>query len=231
MQDKKEKIIFLDVETTGVEKTDRLCQLAYRNGNECNKLFKPPLPISIEAMSITHITNEMVADEPKFDGSPEQKELQEKFDDGGVLVAHNAQFDLGFLLKEGMELPKEHICTLKVSHHFDKEGELGKNNLQYLRYFYDIKIGEETTAHDAMGDVIVLQELFEFYHKHYSIAEMVEISSKPILLKKMPFGKYRGQKFEEIAVKDLDYLLWARKAMTDIDENMRHTINYWIKNR
>ena len=31
--------------------------------------------------------------------------------------------------------------------------------MQYLRYFLDIEI--EATAHDAMGDVLVLEKLFE----------------------------------------------------------------------
>jgi hypothetical protein len=49
----------------------RLCQLAYKleTGEIVNKLFKPPLPIAIEPMSIHHITNEMVADKPAFKGS------------------------------------------------------------------------------------------------------------------------------------------------------------------
>ncbi len=44
--------IFLDTETTGTEKEDRLCQLAYKleTGEIVNELLKPPLPISIIAM-------------------------------------------------------------------------------------------------------------------------------------------------------------------------------------
>ena len=53
--------IFLDTETTGTEKKDRLCQLAYKTetGKIVNQLFKPPLPIAIEPMSIHHITNKI----------------------------------------------------------------------------------------------------------------------------------------------------------------------------
>ena len=44
--------IFLDTETTGTAEKDRLCQLAYKfeTGKIVNELFKPPLPIAIEAM-------------------------------------------------------------------------------------------------------------------------------------------------------------------------------------
>ena len=60
--------IFLDTETTGTDKDDRLCQIAFKTeaGLIVNELFNPGKPISIEAMSIHHITNEMVMDKPLF---------------------------------------------------------------------------------------------------------------------------------------------------------------------
>ena len=69
--------IFLDTETTGTETKDRLCQLAYKleTGEIVNELFKPPLPIAIEAMSVHHITNEQVADKPEFKESPDFQKM------------------------------------------------------------------------------------------------------------------------------------------------------------
>ena len=69
--------IFLDTETTGTEKEDRLCQLAYKTeaGKIANQLFKPPLPIKIDSMCVHHITNEMVADKPAFKDSHEYQKL------------------------------------------------------------------------------------------------------------------------------------------------------------
>ena len=69
--------IFLDTETTGTEKEDRLCQLAYKTekGGIVNKLFGPPLPIKTDSMCVHHITNEMVADKPAFKGSPDCQKL------------------------------------------------------------------------------------------------------------------------------------------------------------
>lgn len=242
-QKKLDKIIFLDVETTGTEDQDRLVQVAYQlrnisndgkvNGlvNEVNDLFKPPLPISIDAMSICHITNDMVAEKTSFKDSDVRKELQDVFDsNSAVFVAHNADFDMKFIAREGMELPKRHICTLKVSHHHDKKAELGKNSLQYLRYYYNLEFEQQINPHDAMSDVLVLERLFEYYLQFYTIDEMVEISSKPILFKKMMFGKHKDEWFKDIARSDLDYLIWARRAM-DLDENMKYTLEYWINNR
>ena len=94
--------IFLDTETTGTDEPDRLCQLAYKleTGEIVNELFKPPLPIAIEPMSIHHITNEMVADKPAFKESPDYQKLVDLLnDDTNILVAHNAKFDVNMLIK------------------------------------------------------------------------------------------------------------------------------------
>jgi len=50
--------IFLDTETTGTGPDDKLCQLALR-GLIVNELFNPGLPISIDVMSLHHITNQI----------------------------------------------------------------------------------------------------------------------------------------------------------------------------
>lgn len=40
----------------------------------------------------------------------------------------------------------------------DKNGVIPKYNLQYLRYYLGLEI--EATAHDALGDILVLEGLF-----------------------------------------------------------------------
>ena len=54
--------IFLDTETTGTGPEDRLCQIAFKpeGGPAVCETFNPGRPISIDAMSIHHITNRMV---------------------------------------------------------------------------------------------------------------------------------------------------------------------------
>src|SRR4051812_21216571 len=106
-------LIFLDTETTGNEAAkDRLFQVCYEtNEGIKNCFFKPPLPISIKAMSITHVTNKMIADKETFKGSKTAEELQKLLINDGVLVAHNAKFDISMLESEGIKVPK-YICTL-----------------------------------------------------------------------------------------------------------------------
>ena len=56
--------IYLDTEATGSGPEDRLCQIAFKTGDgiTVNELVNPGMSISVEAMSIHHITNEMLAD-------------------------------------------------------------------------------------------------------------------------------------------------------------------------
>ena len=220
--------IFLDTETTGTEKDDRLCQLAYKTeaGKIVNKLFKPPLPIAIDSMCVHHITNEMVADKPAFKDSHEYQKLVGLLSgDKNILVAHNAKFDVDMLEKEGIRL-KRVICTLKLARHMDPEGKIPKYSLQYLRYFLGIKV--EANAHDALGDILVLEKLFErlFVKMSKNIGSaavenrMMDISSKPVLLSRMTFGKHKGKFFREIPK---DYLQWLSEQ-EDLDEDMRVTV-------
>ncbi|HCP08419.1 MAG TPA: DNA polymerase III subunit epsilon [Candidatus Moranbacteria bacterium] len=239
----KSNLIFLDAETTGKGPEDRLCQVAYKfNGEEFESLFKPPIPIQVEAMSISHITNKMVEDKDPFIGSQMCNHLNDICSEENVIVAHNAQFDVEMLKKEGIEA-KNVIDTLKIAHHLDKEGVIPRYNLQYLRYFLELEI-ENAVAHNALGDVRVLEKVFErlfqkmageFKDEHEVIQEMIRISSLPILMKKFPFGKYKGLKVADVAKKDPGYLGWLldekmkeKNMGGDNDENWIYTFEYYL---
>ena len=132
--------IFLDTETTGNGHDDRIFQIAFKTekGEAVNELFNPGMPITIDAMTVHHITNEMVRDKPGFRNSDIWKQLQDVVNsEGAVMVAHNAGFDVDMLKKEGIE-PKNVICTLKLARYFDKDGVIPKYGLQYLRYYLSL---------------------------------------------------------------------------------------------
>ncbi len=209
------KLIFLDTETTGNElDKDRLCQVCYRVDGETRvEYFKPPLPMSVKSMSVTHITNKMLADKPAFEGSVMQKELGKLLQEG-VMIAHNAIFDKAMLMAEGLEVPHV-IDTLRVARHLDEKGVIPEYNLQYLRYHLELEV--EGNPHDAEGDVNVLealyQRLFERVRKDAesddeAVEKMIEISAKPHLFKKFNFGKYKDKPVAEVAETDRRYLEW-----------------------
>ncbi|MFA5999780.1 MAG: exonuclease domain-containing protein [Candidatus Paceibacterota bacterium] len=233
------KIIFFDTETTGNTEKDFLCQIAYKSGDEqFTGLYKPPVKIPPEASAVHHISNKMVADKKSFaeNDAPKIKKLFE--DKDTVVVAHNAPFDLMIIKKEDI-IPSNFICTLRVARHLDKDGKIDRYNLQYLRYLLDIEI--DATAHDALGDVLVLEQLFERLKKKImdedgvdeteAINKMIEISSHPSIFRTFNFGKHLGKSIEEVASIDRGYLEWllAQKEASDqIDEDWIYTLRHHL---
>lgn len=233
------ELIFLDTETTGNEVgKDRLCQVCYKTkAGVRNEYFKPPVPISVKAMSVTHITNKMVADKEAFADSAMKKELESLLATG-ILVAHNAKFDIAMLTAEGLTVG-DHICTLRVARHLDTECVIPEYNLQYLRYYLDLDV--EGMAHDAEGDVRVLEALFaRLFSKiketektdEATLQKMIEISATPTLFKKFQFGKYKGQDIAEVVKNDRGYLEWMlnqKLSSGEEDEDWIFTLQTFLK--
>ncbi len=234
------KIIFFDTETTGNTEKDFLCQIAYKAGEESfTGMYKPPFKIPPEASAVHHISNKMLEDKKSFGETEDAKKIKELFENpDSVVVAHNAPFDLMIIKKENI-IPKNFICTLRVARFLDPEEKIERYNLQYLRYLLEIEI--EAQAHDALGDVLVLEKLFErlknkiMEHDSLSekeaIEEMIKISSHPSLFKKFKFGKHNGKFIEEVAKVDRGYLEWllAQKLDGDeIDEDWIYTLKHYL---
>ena len=235
------KIIFFDTETTGNTEKDFLCQIAYKSGDEnFTDLYKPEIKIPPEASAVHHITNKMVEDKVSFRESDDLSKIKKLFEDkNSVVVAHNASFDLMIIKKEGIE-PSNFICTLRVARELDPEGKIERYNLQYLRYLLEIEI--DATAHDALGDVLVLEQLYERLKnkmmeegnisENEAIEKMIEISSHPSLLKSFGFGKHLGKKIEEVVKTDRGYLEWllAQKLASDqVDEDWIYTLKHYLQ--
>lgn len=227
------KIVFLDVESTGKEDHDRLCEIAYKlqGWDEVkSELYKPPVEICIEAMAVNHITNAMVKNKPKFYGSKTHKQFEEWFNsEASIMVAHNAQFDAKMLVKEGIKTPNI-VCTMKVMRHLDMADKIPSYKLQYLRYFLGIDNDEagRTQAHNAADDVIILERLFDYIQENedISIPEMIKVTNEPFLLRKLTFGKHKGVPIEKVP---RDYLIWLRRQ-PDLDEDLIFTLNHYINN-
>lgn len=235
------RTLFLDTETTGIDKGARLVQLAYKNGltgEEVCAYFKPPVEISYGAMAVHHITNEMVADKPVFAGSGHQVQLVEMLADT-ICVAHNAPFDIGILRNEGVEVTT-YIDTLQVAKHLIPSE---KHSLQYLRYSLGL-ITREAQAHDALGDVLVLEALFThlsgFIRERYGcatddeiIGKMLELTYEPVSLNMFTFGKYKGKTFDEVRGMDRGYITWlhtseAAKPASEQNQDLLHALQRYL---
>lgn len=234
-------IVFFDTETTGNTDKDFLCQIAYKNGEEkFEALYKPENKIPPEASAVHHITNKMVADKPSFKESADYEKIKTLFEnENTIAVAHNALFDIAMFKKEGIEI-KNFICTLRTARALDPEEKIERYNLQYLRYLLEIEV--EAQAHDALGDVLVLEQLFarlkkkiiesENLSEEEAINKMLEISSRPSLIRTIRFGKHAGKKLEEIIKTDRGYLEWlySEKLKEESpDEDWIYTLEFYLK--
>lgn len=235
------KIVFFDTETTGNAGEDRLCQLGIKERAVAepiaNALYKPPMAITHEAMAVHHITQKMVDDKPAFRDAQEYAALKSLFENPDtVAVAHNASFDIGILSREDI-VPARHICTYKVARELDVNEELGQYKLQYLRYRYGLEI--DASAHDAWGDVLVLEGVFERLlqemvakvgDEEAALSQMMEISSRPLRYSSLRFGKYAGKKIADIAKEDRGYLEWLLKEKRkNAEEDWIATLEYYLK--
>lgn len=236
--------IFFDTETTGNTDKDYLCQIAWKAAGDneiIEGLFKPPVPMSIESMAICHITNHMLEDKEPFLHSNLWNEFKKLNDDKkNVFIAHNAKFDIGMLEREDIKIT-EYIDTLKIARFVDREGLLPKYNLQYLRYYYDIQI--DAIAHDARGDIVILEAIFEFLSKKVSeltgevgdklTKRMMTISYEPMLMKTFTFGKHIGKQISAVATIDPGYLQWLLDQKlasgSDTEEDWIYTLKYYLK--
>lgn len=118
------RLVFIDVETTGLDpaKGHRIIEIgaiAMENNqliSEFQSLVHVSYPIPRHVTKTHGITNEMLAGQP----TPEQiyPNLKDFISDS-LLIAHNADFDIGFLRSEfgrlNLRIQNQSICTLKIS--------------------------------------------------------------------------------------------------------------------
>ncbi|AVX37983.1 exodeoxyribonuclease X [Yersinia enterocolitica] len=187
--------------------------------NPMSDLVSPDRPISIDAMVIHHITEEMV------EGKPRIAVAIQKYQGSPYYVAHNAPFDRGVL----PEMGGQWICTFKLARMLYPDI---KYSNQYLRYALRLNVSppDGLYPHRALYDCYVTAALLQRIMKDsgWNAEQMVEITQQPLLLQTFKFGKYRGKSIEQIARQDPDYLRWMLASITDLTPDMRHTLNHYL---
>src|SRR3989344_171381 len=109
----------------------------------------------------------------------------------------------------------ERMVAYKLAYALDPSDILPNYRLQYLRSLLDLDV--EAEAHDAWGDVLVLEALFERFAEKMkerhgteedALSAMLAISARPLLFTTLRFGKYNGKQIEEVVKTDQDYWEW-----------------------
>ena len=128
---------------------------------------------------------------------------------------------------------------MKIIKFLDSENLIPEYGLQYLRYFLGFEI--DAKAHEAAGDVMVLEKLFEYLYQRMLleykdgntvIEKMMEISKNPLLLRIFNYGKHKGKKVEEVVSYDRSYLEWMLEQKLNneyYDEDWIYTLKYHLK--
>lgn len=158
----------IDLETTGGSANrDKITEIAVvvhdgtRRIREYSSLINPECPIPHYITDITGISDDMVADAPRFyEVARDIVEMTE----GCIFVAHNVNFDYGFLREEfkrlGFTYEREKLCTVRTSRKLIPG--LPSYSLGKLCYSLGIQLRDR---HRAMGDaaatVILLERLLE----------------------------------------------------------------------
>ena len=235
------KLLFLDLETSGLEEKDRICELAViiqegKKSSCYSNLCGSNKKISKGAMALHHITNEMLKGAPVCENTEVYKKLLECNNHDNILITHNLQFNLKMLVKEGFKSNMEVIDTLRCVKSLIPECE--DFRLQFLRYELDLyqkeqlrakEMGLELNAHRALSDAFHLQLLFETLQDYATLSQLIEISASPVLLEKFSFGKYSGIYIEEIVNLDNAYIQWMLSNIEDMDEDLAYSLKYYLQ--
>ena len=229
---KEDTFVCLDCETTGLDiENDKIIEIAAtkftfnKKIKTIDTLINPMCDIPEESQKIHNISNEMVQKKPKI---YEILPLILEFIDDHIIVGHGIKFDITIIAKEAARhqipcnITKNFLIdTLRLARLY---GESPVNSLEKLCQHFNIEVER---SHRALSDVLVNIEIFKHLSKSFDTTEqLLNRLQKPVLMKKMPLGKYKGRNFSEIP---LDYLRWSAKK--NFDEDLLYSIRLEIKNR
>ncbi len=233
-----------DINGNLIEYFDELCSTVD------GKLIAP------EAMVTHGIRNEDLEGKEPFTKSAFWQKIDSLNRPDNYFIAHNLPFDLERLKFYGFNPKAKLIDTLQCAKHLFEEDEilgeysypLPNYKLQTFRYILFSRedeereagrFGIEIKAHSALSDVIILEMFFNELvkrackecPKEEALEILVKLSTKPVLVKKFKFGKYKGKKIAEVLEIDRGYLEWLYRDMNkqkrngeSVDENMFNTL-------
>lgn len=171
MESEAKRLVFLDIETTGLSpKSERITEigaLVYEDGKlikSYSTLINPEVDIPYYITQMTGIDNAMVRNAPTF--REIAQELRGLLFDR-IFVAHNAQFDYSFIQSEFLRLDHDfqeiRLCTAKLARRLYPQHR--KHGLDQIIEICGVDC---KNRHRAYDDAQVLMHFYEHIHKNFS---------------------------------------------------------------
>ena len=227
-------LAFFDLETTGINTAkDRIVEISIlrvdTDGTETIKTWRvnPGMPIPLEASKIHGIYDEDVKNEKSFEEIA--PEIYEMIHDADLAGFNSNRFDVPLLAEEllraGVDIDLKANNLIDIQTIFHKMEP--RNLTAAYRFYCD---GDLSDAHSAEADTKATYEIFKAQlEKYENLPKDMEKLSKfssyfnaadfqgRIVYNAdgeeiINFGKYKGQKVEEVLKKDKGYYGWIMQA-------------------
>lgn len=243
----KNPLIFFDLETTGTNVvSDRIVEISMikvnPNGSEEQKTYRinPEMPIPKEASAVHGIYDDDVKDKPTF--KQLAKQIANFFEGCDVAGYNSNRFDVPLLAEEFLRAEVD--FDMKNRKFIDVQTIFHKMEQRTLVAAYKFYCNKDLTdAHSASADTMATYEVLkaqldkyenlendvEFLNKFSAQNKNVDFAGRIIYNDKdeevFNFGKYKGQKVEDIFEKDKGYYSWilnsdfplyTKKVLTNI---------------
>jgi len=224
------KIRVIDFETTGLpeDQIKGICEIGWTDIHDDwsihgprSALVNPGHPIPPATRAVHHISDDDVASAISPDVACAT--LMNGMEAGDMFAAHNAKFERSFF--GGGAHPW--ICTLQCAKHIFPDAP-GHSN-QVLRYWLGVDAdGLDPVAamppHRAGPDTLVTAYILNRMIFASNVNELVRLTSAPVVLTTINFGKHRGMRWADLP---RDYLQWiAFKSDLGVDE--KHTARHLL---
>lgn len=225
------KIRVIDFETTGTpeDQVKGICEIGWTDLSDDWKLsptramlVNPGHSIPAVTRAIHHISDADVADAVSRDVAC--RELMTGMEPGDVFAAHNAKFERAFF--SGGNFPW--ICTLQCARHLFPDAP-GHSN-QVLRYHLGLddeegfELERSMPPHRAGPDTYVTALILDRLVFASSVEKLIELTSAPVVLRNVTFGKHRGSKWADLPT---DYLQWIA-FKSDLGPDEKHTARHLL---
>lgn len=228
-----QKIRVIDFETTGMpdDAVRAICEVGFTDltadwgmSETTAFLVNPGHPIPPQTRAVHHISDADVADAVSPDVG--LRTLMEGMEGNDVFAAHNCKFEQAFFGGGG----RRWICTMQAAKHLFPDAPSFSN--QVLRYWLGLDEQMEDVAramppHRAGPDTYVTALILSRLLALANVDELVRLTTAPVLLRDVTFGKHKGQKWAELP---WDYLSWVANK-SDLGADEKHTARHHLGGR